>query len=347
MSHPGARGIARIAGNPGCDLQAAMILRDIPDTQIYEQFTNQPYPGPLGERTAAIRWGTLFDTRLTEDRATRLREALDGILGIDSAMATVRDLRRDVPSTRPDALMERNRRTRGILTDLLAGRPVPDILIQPPLQLDWGRQHRSLIVPDALILDRANQAYVPLEAKGFIAVDGVVAPGDRALLRTQAAVEIIALESELNRLDPGCSVASQALLVVATAYGFKPAPAVIEDLGAEVAAVQTALRVMARVSSRLGTVDEMLPLPKTLAHLPIHYQEAICLTSCALAEVCRRRAGVRGDLGDDAARLLGEELDLARVIGLASGDSPMTSQEAALCQVLEETAALFSWRWES
>jgi hypothetical protein len=343
---PDARGIAKIAFNPECTLQAAMVLRDIPETEVYEQFTNQPYHGPHGERTSATRWGTIFDTRLSAERATRLREALDGILGIDPAMATVRDLRRDVPSSRPDALIERNRRTRGILTDLLAGRPVPDILIQPPLQLSWGRQNHSLIVPDALVLDRANRVYVPLEAKGSIAVDGVVALGDRALLRTQAAVEIIALESELNRLDPGCSVASQALLVVATPFGLKPAPAVIEYLGAEVAVVQTALRVMARVASRLPTVGETLPVRERLTRLPTHYMDA-CLTACALAQVCRRRAGVRGDLGDDAARLLGDELDLARVIALASGDAPMTPQEATLCQALEETAALFSWRWQS
>jgi hypothetical protein len=344
---PDARGIARIARNPCCQLQAAMIVRDLPESQIFEILTNQPYLGPLGERTAATRWGTLFDTRLTEDRAMRLREALDGVCGITAATATVCDLRRDVPGTRLGALLERNRRTRGILTNLLADRPVPDILIQPPLQLDWGRQHHSLIIPDALICDRTKQTYHPLEAKGYIAVDGVVAPGDRASLRLQAAVQIVALELELSRLDPGCSVVPRALLVVATPFGFHPAPAILEDLGAEVTAVQMALRVMARVASRLATVDHARPLRETLTRLPIHYQEQTCLTSCALMEVCRCRAGVRGALGDDAARLFGEDLDLARVIGLVSGDPPTTVEELTLLTALRETAALFSWRWES
>src|SRR5688500_4664190 len=109
MSHVDARGIAKIGCNPDCTLLAAMILRGIPESQVYELLTNQPYPGPRGERTAAIRWGTLFDTRLTEDQATRLREALDGVLGIDAATATLQDLRHDVPGTRPGALWERNR----------------------------------------------------------------------------------------------------------------------------------------------------------------------------------------------------------------------------------------------
>jgi len=343
---PDARGIARIARNPCCQLQAAMVMRDLPESQIYELLTNQPYLGPLGERRAATRWGTLFDTRLTEDRAMRLREALDGVCGITPTTATVRDLRCDVPGTRPGALVERNRRTRGILTNLLAGRPVPDILIQPPLQLYWGDRHQSLIVPDALVLDRAKRAYLPLEAKGYIAIDGVVAPGDRAALRLQAAVQILALGSELSRLDPGCSVVPRALLVFATAYGFKPTPAALEHLGAEVMAVQMALRAMAQGASRLATVDQDLPLQDVLPCLAIHYQES-CLTTCALADVCRTRAGVRGALGDDAATLLGEHLDLTRLIALVSGDPPVSPEEWTLLTALRETAALFSWGWES
>jgi hypothetical protein len=107
---PDARDIARISRNPRCQLQAAIVLRGIVDTQVYELLTHQPYLGPLGERTAATRWGTLFDTRLCEDQAMRLREALDGVFGITPATATVRDLRRDVPGTRSGALVERNRR---------------------------------------------------------------------------------------------------------------------------------------------------------------------------------------------------------------------------------------------
>src|SRR5215213_7292417 len=115
MPHVDARGIAKVARNPECTLLAAMVMRDLPETQIYELLTNQPYLGPLGERTAATRWGTLFDSRLTENRATRLLEALRGVLGIDPVTARVRDLRREVPDTGPGALVERNRRTRAIL----------------------------------------------------------------------------------------------------------------------------------------------------------------------------------------------------------------------------------------
>jgi hypothetical protein len=343
---PDARGIARIARNPCCQLQAAMVVRDLPEPEVFELLTNQPYLGPLGERTAATRWGTLFDTRLSADQAKRLREALDGVFGITSATATVRDLRQDVPGTRPGALMERNQRTRRIFTDLLAGRLVPDILIQPPLQLRWGKDW-GYIVPDALVLDEVGGTYVPLEAKGFISIDGIVDPGDRAALRLQAAVQILALGAESSRLDPGRPISFQALLVVASPFGFRPAPAVLEDLGAEVTAVKMALRVMARVASHLPTLDQAHPLWETLTHLPTHYQEATCLTSCALVEVCRTHAGVRGALGDDAACLLGESIDLARLIGLISGDPPTTAEELTLLTSLRETAALFSWRWES
>src|SRR5215218_4415290 len=103
MPHLDARAISRIAQNPGCSRQAALHLLVIQDDAAFALLTGQPYPGPRGERTAAIRWGTLFDSRLTEHHATRLLGALDGVLGINPATATVRDLRREVPDSQPGA----------------------------------------------------------------------------------------------------------------------------------------------------------------------------------------------------------------------------------------------------
>jgi hypothetical protein len=342
--HVDARAISRIAGNPSCDRQAAMLLLGLREDEAFTLLTGKPYSGPRGERTAALRWGTLFDSRLTENHATRLLAALDGVLGINPATATVRDLRREVLGTRPAALAERNRRTRAILADLLAGRSVPDVLIQPPLQLRWSGREWGLLVPDALILDRASAAYLPLEAKGFVSVDGVVAPGDRAPLRLQAATQILALDAELRRLDPGRSLTPRALLVVATAYGFRPAPAHLEDLGAEIRAVAAGLRVMARTASRLELLLRTRTQREAVRVLPSHFQEA-CLASCALAEHCRRHApGLTGEVGDEAARALDPTIDLPRVLALLSGDPAHTPQEGELLVALTETAAVLHWR---
>jgi hypothetical protein len=320
-----------------------MLLLGHPESDVYKQLTGTPYPGPRGERTAAIRWGALFDARLTENHAARLLGALGGVLGITPATARVRDLRREVPDTRPGALVERNRRTRAILSDLLASRPVPDVLIQPPLFLRWSGREWGFLVPDALILDRARAAYLPLEAKGFVSVDGVVDPGDRAALRLQAAAQILALGAELRRLDPGRSLTARALLVVATAYGFRPAPAFLEDLEAEISAVAAGLRTLARTASRLEIVFRTSSPREAVRILPSHYQEA-CLTSCALAEHCRRQArGLTGELGDVAARTLDPRIDVPRVVALLSGDPARIPEEGDLLVALAETASVLHW----
>ena len=347
MPHLDARAIARVAQNPRCQRQSAMLLLGLRDEQAFALLTGQPYHGPRGERAAALRWGALFDSRLTERQATRLLASLDGVLGITPATATVRDLRREVPDSRPAALGERNRRTRAILSDLLASRPVPDVLIQPPLHLRWGPRDWGFIVPDALVLDRERGVYLPLEAKGHVSVDGVVAAGDRARPRLQAAVQSVALSAELARIDVrrDGGVHTRALLIVATPFGFTPAPAILEDLAAEIAAVAAALHTMAQTQARLAVLEPTHSLPEALPYLRTHYQEG-CLTNCAMADVCRTRArGVRGELGDRADSLMGKEIDQARVVALISGDPPLNEGETVLLASLRDTAAVFHLGW--
>jgi len=225
----------------------------------------------------------------------------------------------------------------------LAGRRVPDLLLQPALQLSWGGIDWGHIIPDALVLDRRQQQFLPHETKGYIGIDGVITPGERTALRLQAAIEVLALRSELARLDPTSTVPPQALLVVATPYGFRPAPAVLEELDSEMAAVEAALRTLGRVFSRLATRRQDTAPRETLTQLSPYYQES-CLTGCALAGVCRNQApGVRGEVGERVASLVGEGLDLARVIALLSGAPSATPEETALSQSLQETVALFRW----
>jgi hypothetical protein len=339
-----ARAISRIAQNPRCHRQAALHLLGLHEGEAFALLTGRPYPGPRGERTASLVWGRLFESRLTEHQARRLVGSLDGVLGLRPAAARVRDLRQEVPDTQPGAISERCRRTRAVLTDLLAGRRVPDLLLQPALQLCWNGMDWGHILPDGLILDRIQQQFVPLETKGFISLDGMLTPGERKALRLQAAVENLALRSELVRLDPGRTVPLQALLVVATPFGFRPASAVLEELDAEVVAVEAALRTLSWVVSSLADRRQDTTPAETLTALPMYYQES-CLTGCALAEVCRSQApGVRGKVGNHAASQVGEELDLATVIALLSGAPPATPEERALCQSLKEAVALFQWK---
>jgi hypothetical protein len=138
MPHLDARVISRIACNPRCHRQAGLHLLGLSEQEAYALLTGRPYPGPRGERTAALVWGRLFEAKLAEYQAGRLLASLDGVLRIQPATARVRDLRQEVPDSQPEAVLERCRRTRSILADLLAGRRVPDLLLQPALQLCWN-----------------------------------------------------------------------------------------------------------------------------------------------------------------------------------------------------------------
>jgi hypothetical protein len=76
----------------------------------------------------------------------------------------------------------------------------------------------------------------------------------------------------------------------------------------------------------------------------MHYQES-CLTGCALAKVCRPQTpGVRGEVGDHVASQVGENLDLARVIAILSGEPPATPEEVTLQESLQEAVTLFQWK---
>jgi hypothetical protein len=338
-----ARSIATVACNPRCHRQAALHLLGVSEQEAYALLTNSPYPGPRGERTAALQWGRLFEARLAENHARRLLACLDGVIGFQAASATVCDLRLEVSGTQPGAVVERRRRTHAILEDLLAHRPVPDLLLQPPLLLSWGGEDWGVIVPDGLVRDRTQGVYLPLECKGFISIDGMATSGERTAMRLQAAVEVLALRAELARLDSGHTIPPQALLVLATPYGFVPAPVVLEELEAELAAVKAALRTLGRVASHVATRQQSASTAEKLTQLSPFYQES-CLTGCALAEHCRLQApGVRGEVGDHAASLVGENLDLARVTALLSGEPPATPDEANLVQSLEEMVTLFQW----
>jgi hypothetical protein len=343
--HWGARGVARVSGNPCCRVQAVMVHLDVDEGAFYESYVGRPCPEERGERTAALRWGTRFDAHLAEQHAAALLTALDGHFGITRATATVRDLRQEVPGDTPADLLERRRRTTQVIADLLHGRPSCDVLLQPPLPLRIGPRQVLSVVPDSLVLDRIHEVYLPLEAKGFIAIDGMSEPGDRDQVRQQAAVQIHALRDAFARFGAGDRVTPQALLVFATPFGLRPHPAVLENLDAECEAVTRAIRTLADTASHLHRLRQSMPLPQALHQLPNHFEES-CLTSCAMAGACRLRAsGLIGHLGDGAGRSFDPSVDLARVVALLSGAPPRTPEESDLLAQLQATSTRFGWDW--
>lgn len=345
MKPSGARGIARIASNPSCRLQAAMVDLVMPEDRFFATLVGHPYPGDRGERTAAYRWGHRFESSLVANHAARLLKAIDGQLGITAATATVRNLLDEVPGEDPAAYDERHHRARLILTDLVAGRPTCDLVLQPPLRLPVRSGQVGFIVPDALVLDRLNRVFLPVEIKAYVTRDGVAEPGDRAAMRLQAAVQVLALRAEFSRIGVGSRVTPRALLVLATPFGARPLPACLERLDSEVVAIEEALHTLAATAAQLAFLRQTRPLGVALRHLPHHFQDA-CLTSCTMAEVCRQRsAGMAGDLGDRMATRLGAAADLDRVLALLAGDPAATAEERRLLEAMAETATIFAWGW--
>lgn len=348
MSLAGARGLNRVAHNPTCELQAAMVIGRVREPEMYRALAGTDYPGEYGERTSARRRGTQFENTLFRDEARLLRETLAPVLGTTWEELTVRNLVAEVRGESAAAMAERFRRTRAVLEDLASGRPVPDVLVQPQLRLTTGGEEAMYIAPDALALDRSRLVYLPVEIKSFIVRDGVVDPQDRDSARRQAAVELIALDQELAASGIADRLGETALFIFATPFGFRPHPAFSERLSAELYEMRRALVVVEQVQSRLdalgirGPLDAQV-LARFAPQLTTTYQES-CVAGCLLASICRQqRADQIVVLGDAVANVLGDDMSLSRTIELLQGATPQTPREMRLAPALLDAAAIFGW----
>src|SRR5262245_31794319 len=131
MGLGGTRGIVLVSANTRCDLQAAMVVDQVKEREFFLNVTGRDYRREFGERVAARRRGYKFEEELYKAHAERLRRALSPIFSLDPEKMVVRNFADEVPGP-PGALHAlRLTRMRRVLQDLAAGRPVPDLLIQP------------------------------------------------------------------------------------------------------------------------------------------------------------------------------------------------------------------------
>ncbi len=255
----------------------------------------------------------------------------------------MRNLAEEVPGTGPAKQALRLQRTRAILRDLAAGKPVPHLIIQPQLRIAVGANSADAeyIGPDFVVLDPRAGIYVPGEEKSFIVRDNVAAPSDLDTARRQAAAQIIALRGEMQPLGLDGRVMNRAVFIFATPFGLRPSPPFEETLDAEVFEITRALQVLATIRQRLDRLRAAsdTPLEQIAGDLQINYQEH-CVSSCILATVCKRRCdGQAAQLGEAAGDLLGPATDVRRAIALLDGAPPVTPQEAALAERLINAAA--------
>lgn len=340
MSLNGARGISRVSQNPGCEFQAAMVVDGVREPEFYRRVTGREYPREYGERIPARRRGIKFEANLHQNNAALLREALAPRFGYDPDEMWVRNLAEEVPGSRDMIRAQRVSRTRNILRDLAAGRPVPHIVIQPQFQLPMGRARSRFISPDYMVLVPQVVMYLPGEEKSFIVRNNVADKADLNLARRQAAVEILALRAEAERVGLANRVANRAGFVFATPFGLKPAEPFEEGLEAEIAEVQRAIAVIDAVAARMAELRRIAdsPLEMLTEELPINFEES-CIGSCVLSDVCRQRfAGKAKILGDAVADILGAETAIDRLMDLINGATPTTPQEAALAPLVQSAA---------
>lgn len=348
MSLSGARGLVRVSKNPACEWQAAMAIERVREPDFYQHVTGRTYRREYGERAAARSRGAKFEANLHQNNAALLRRAMAPLYGLDPEAMVVRNFAEEVPGPPSTMRAVRLHRTRRVLRDLAAEKPVPHLLIQPQLRLPTGHGAHDFefISPDCMVLDSRIGIYVPAEEKSFIVRDHVADAADLDSTRRQAAVQILALRAETASLGIDGRVADRAAFVFATPYGLSPAPAFEERLDAEVHEMVRAVVIVGRVRARLAELRALdnATLPNLLTELKANPQEA-CFGSCVFADLCHMElAGKPTELGDDAVDLVGADADLDRLAALALGAEPTTPREAELAASLSAAAEAIGWR---
>lgn len=342
--NPDSRGLIRVSKNPECTLQAAMALESVKELDFFQSVTGEKYPGEYGERVAARRRGDKFERNLRQNNAALLRKALAELFpGLDPDTMVVRDFTEEVPGPPASMHIQRFHRTRNIFSDLLKGKEVPHLVIEPRFSVPSGGQYPGFMVgPDFMVLDPKRRIYRPGEEKSFITRENVAEPGDKDLTRRQAAAQVLGEQAVLNALKAGAgdAIPNEAVFVFATPYGLKPAPAFIEPIDAAVHEMRKALAKMSEVQTILRGLRKgtEVPLHLLVDELPSHFQES-CLGSCVMASWCERRhAGTARVLGDAAADLLGADTDLKRLARVVAGAVRGAGPERELADQLRQAA---------
>ncbi len=318
-----------------------MVALGVREVEFYRQLTGAVYPREYGERLSARKRGLAFEANLHRDNALLLRRAVAPCAGLDANRMSVLNLDDAVGTDQAARL----RYTRELLIDHAAGKPVPDLVIQPQLEPPIGPGYAIGIRPDVLLLDPSTRMYTCCELKSFIVRLGVADKSDLAGTRLQAAIEIEALRAEAALVGLGDRVRNQAVFVFATPYGLQPHPGFVERLDGPIREVRRALAALAVVKAYLDSLDiaDSSQLAQLNPTLTFNFQEA-CVGTCVLADVCKSRVRERArSLGDAAVEYMGAETTLDRIEELLLGAVPVNAFEAELANMLIASAHMLGF----
>lgn len=344
MALSGTSALARVAMNPGCEVQVAMARAREPEPEFYRRVTGEHYDQEFGERISARRRGSKFEQNLHQNDAALLRDTLAEFIGVDAGRIYVRNLDDEVPGNRESVRIARYRRTLDIIADSIEGRRHPELIVHPELLLPVAGTNTGYlwVEPDFVAWDDRRGIYVPGDEKSFVVQENDVDPGDLERTRLQIGAQILALRHLYSKHGRADRVANQGLLIFATPYGLRPHVPRLEHLDGAVHSVEGAIEAFARHGAKIDRLraTDGAPMHLLVGDLEPHFQEK-CMSACVLAHRCRQgHVGRAADLGDLAVDLLGSDADIARLADLIAGATPRDDGEARLASELRRIAEL-------
>ena len=344
MSLAGARGIVRASRIPSCSRQAAMVAEHVKELDFYRAIVGEEFRGEYGERVSAHRRGSAFERAAYDNDAAQLKAALAPRFGYRAEDMWTRNFAEEIPGPPTTMRAARLHRISAIFRDLVAGKPVPELLVQPQLRIPIRPEAKyyEYIAPDFMVFDPERRIYLPGELKSFAERDGVASRADLDLPRRQAGVQVIALAALAARVGIAERVHEQAVFIYATPFGLKLGPPHLEDINAECREIRRAIEQLAAVHAhleQLRSVEDTL-LVNLIDEFPPDYQEA-CHGTCVLAGPCKEAsAGTVRELGDEAREMVGGDMSIKRLVELSQGARPLTSLEQELAPALLDAATV-------
>jgi hypothetical protein len=347
---PGARGLERLARNPGCQRLEALVAAGISPATAADAVYGQP--AAEGQSPLAVQTGNRFEKWLEDGGATRLIDLFrrEGRLAAgDDRVVVIPDL---AGGSGAAAMAQRRLATQRIFGMKLAGNPdAPNIILKP-------RVHARLlgndydIEPDALVGASTDPFYRVVEIKSYPDRGGKTDPADVKSACRQAAVGVVAvrhtLALHLAVTAPSAVVEGRADLVLRRPGSFTPTLHAM-SLEGELHSLE---RVLARGLDTLDRIEDLLRSlgpsaalddSAVLDRIPANYMPN-CREFCGLAHVCRQRELAAGNavvLGSQAREELAAAGSLTRALELmrGTGAPPTNPQQTQLATRLQEALA--------
>ena len=340
---PGARGLERVARNPGClRLRTLVMIGVIPASAARDIYG---FPAEAEESHFALSAGNKFERRLLENGVSGLLDLYRaaGRLGFtECRVCFVPDL---LPRFQFAEASKRWELTDSLLLKKLVRDPeAPNILIKPRLPVPLlGLDHD--IEPDALVAADAERFYTPVEIKSYPDRGGKTDPADVRNACRQVAVAVVALRHAASRLgvaDPESLVPATADLILRRPGSNFP---VLRSMPLK-GEVYSIARVQNEADRTMDEVKGLIPPgstlddPTTLDLIPNNYLES-CRENCALAGVCKRQAIATGNpvlLGNRVKEELAGAGSINRALALLHdrSDSTVCWKELRLRNALQE-----------